>query len=126
TWRELVFILSFVFRMFVIHLISFALWYIGFNPVMLFIVLYAVMALYYIGRYLYKRYLINKIKERLQDENITRVLCLPTLHFNQWRVVAVTEQAYYVGRTFKGQVVFYDRFEKIGPLEGELFQAVKD
>ena len=52
---------------------------------MLFIVLYAVMALYYIGRYLYKRYLINKIKERLPDENITRVLCLPTLHFNQWR-----------------------------------------
>lgn len=126
TWLQLGFINTIDIPMIVMHLIYFALWYIGFNPVMLFIVLYAVMALYYIGRYLYKRYLINKIKERLPDENITRVLCLPTLHFNQWRVVAVTEQAYYVGRTFKGQVVFYDRFEKIGPLEGELFEAVKD
>ena len=126
TWLQLGFINTIDIPMIVMLLIYFALWYIGFNPVMLFIVLYAVMALYYIGRYLYKRYLINKIKERLPDENITRVLCLPTLHFNQWRVVAVTEQAYYVGRTFKGQVVFYDRFEKIGPLEGELFEAVKD
>lgn len=108
------------------HILYFILWFSGFNPVTLFIVLYAVMILYYIVRFIYQRYLVNKIKERLPDDEITRVFCLPTIRFNEWRVVVVAEKAYYVGRTFKGQVVFYDRFEKIGPLEGELFEAVKD
>ncbi|WP_250130188.1 hypothetical protein [Jeotgalicoccus sp. WY2] len=78
----------------------------GFNPVTLFIILYAVLILYYIARYIYQKYLIDKIKKRLPNDEITRVFCLPTIRFNEWRVVVVAEDAYYVGRTFKGQIVF--------------------
>ena len=126
TWLQLGFINTIDIPIIVMHILYFILWFSGFNPVTLFVVLYAVMILYYIVRFIYQRYLVNKIKERLPDDEITRVFCLPTIRFNEWRVVVVAEKAYYVGRTFKGQVVFYDRFEKIGPLEGELFEAVKD
>ena len=126
TWLQLGFINTIDIPMIVMHLLYFVFWFIGFNPVTLFIILYAALILYYIARFIYQKYLIDKIKKRLPDDEITRVFCMPTLRFNEWRVVVVTEDAYYVGRTFKGQIVFYDRFDKIGPLEGELFEAVKD
>lgn len=125
-WLQLGFINTIDIPIIVMHLIYFFLWFIGFNPVILFIALYSILVVYYIGRFIYKEYLVNKIKQQLPNDDISRVFCLPTIRSNEWRVVVVAAAAYYVGRTFKGQIVFYDRFEKIGPLEGELFEAVKD
>lgn len=126
TWLQLGIINTIDIPIIIMHVLYFILWFIGFNPVTLFIILYGVLIIYYISRYTYKRYLVTKIKKLLPNEEITRVFCLPTLRTKEWRVAVVTTDAYFVGRTFKGQVVFYDRFDKIGPLEEELFEAVKD
>lgn len=126
TWLQLGFINTIDIPIIIMHALYFILWFLGFNPVTLFIILYSTLVIYYIGRYIYKKYLVSKIKQLLPTEEITRVFCLPTIRTNEWRVAVVTRDAYFVGRTFKGQIVFYDRFDKVGPLEEELFEAVKD
>lgn len=126
TWLQLGIINTIDIPIIIMHIMYFILWFAGFNPVTLFIILYSVVFIYYIVRTIYQRYLVNKIKARVTDDEVIRVFCMPTIRFNEWRVVVVAEKSYYVGRTFKGQVVFYDRFDKIGPLEGKLFEAVKD
>src|SRR5699024_3658276 len=48
------------------------------------------------------------------------------LKFFEWRIALVTKDKFIVGRAFKAQVVIYDEFDKIGPLEKDLYQIVKD
>ncbi|WP_240921851.1 MULTISPECIES: metal-dependent hydrolase [Jeotgalicoccus] len=126
TWIQLGYINTIDIPIIIMHALYFILWFVGFNPVMLFIILYGVLVLYYITRFTYQKYLIQKIIKQIPDRDISRVFCMPTIRFNEWRVVVISADYYYVGRTFKGQIVFYDRFEKVKPLEGELFEAVKD
>ena len=125
-WIQLGYINTIDIPIIVMHILYFILWFVGFNPVKLFILLYAVIIIYYISRFIYQKYLVTKIIKQLPNDDISRVFVMPTIRYNEWRVVVVAEEYYYVGRTFKGQIVFYDRFEKIRPLEGELYEAVKD
>ncbi|MCG1010958.1 metal-dependent hydrolase [Salinicoccus sp. ID82-1] len=108
-----------------LHVLYFILWYFTGMPVLLFIGLYAVLAIYYITRYMMQRSLVTKVTRQLPNEEISRLFCMPTIHYFEWRIVVVTKKAYYVGRSFRGNIIFYDRFNKSKPIEEERFKSIK-
>src|SRR5699024_11402849 len=102
TWIQLGTINTVDIPILIVHGLYFILWFIGFSPVALFFLMYAFLLLYYIIRYFMQRFLVRKVHKQLPNENIKRTFVMPTLHFNQCRIIAVTETAYYVGRSFHG------------------------
>lgn len=101
------------------------LWAFGFNPVILFFIIYSILAIYYVMRALYKRMLMKKVSRLLPNSEILRLFVMPTIKFFEWRIALVTKDKFVVGRAFKTQVVIYDEFDKVGPLEEELYEIVK-
>jgi inner membrane protein len=125
TWIQLGLINTVDVPIIIMHALYFILWFFGFNPVTLFIVLYVAMFLYYISRLVMQRYLTKKVEKQLPQEYIKRVFCLPTVHFFEWRVVVVAQNSYYVGRSFRGNIIFYDRFNIEDKLPEALFNSIK-
>ena len=125
TWIQLGTINTVDIPILIVHGLYFILWFIGFSPVALFFLMYAFLLLYYIIRYFMQRFLIRKVHKQLPNENIKRTFVMPTLHFSQWRIIAVTENAYYVGRSFQGNIIFYDRFNREEYLPNEIFMSIK-
>src|SRR5699024_6720957 len=64
--------------------------------------------------------------KQLPNEIIRRTCVMPTLHFNQWRIIAGTETAYYVGRSFQSNIIFYDRFNRKDYLLIEIIMSIQD
>ncbi|MFC3418541.1 metal-dependent hydrolase [Salinicoccus hispanicus] len=108
-----------------LHVLYFILWYFTGAPVMLFIGLYAMLAVYYSLRYMMQRSLVTKVIRQLPNEEIDRLFVMPTIQYFEWRIVVVTEKAYYVGRSFRGNIIFYDRFNKSQPIREERFESIK-
>lgn len=125
TWIQLGTINTVDIPILIVHGLYFVLWFIGFSPVALFFAMYAFLILYYITRYFMQRFLIRKVHKQLPNEKVIRTFVMPTLHFNQWRIIAVTETAYYVGRSFQSNIIFYDRFKREDYLPNEIFMAIK-
>ena len=107
------------------HIIYFILWFLGFNPVTMFFILYAVLIVYYITRHLMQRTIKKKATHQLPHQNIKRVFVMPTLKFFVWRVIVVTDTHYFVGRSTHGQIMFYDTFDQKDKLPQALYDIVK-
>src|SRR5699024_5392668 len=101
-------------------------WGCDFIPVTCFFFICCFIAIYYVVRALYKQMLMKKVSRLLPNDEILRLFVMPTLKFFEWRIALVTKDKFIVGRAFKAQVVIYDEFDKIGPLEKDLYQIVKD
>lgn len=112
-----------IMTLLILHLM---LWAFGFNPVTWFFIIYGIIVIYYVVRALYKQMLMKKVSRLLPNDEILRLFVMPTLKFFEWRIALVTKDKFIVGRAFKAQVVIYDEFDKIGPLEKDLYQIVKD
>lgn len=125
TWIQLGIINTVDVPILIAHGIYFALWYLGFSPVILFFIMYVLLAAYYITRYFMQQFLVKKVKKQLPNDAVSRTFVMPTIHFNQWRIVVVTDKAYYVGRSFKENIIFYDRFNREDKLPHKIFMAIK-
>lgn len=125
TWIQLGVINTVDIPIIILHVLFFILWFFGLNPVTLFFGLYGIMLVYYISRFIMQNYLSKKVEQQLPQEYIKRVFCLPTIHFFEWRIVVVAQESYYVGRSFRGNIIFYDRFNTERRMPEDLFNSIK-
>lgn len=125
TWIQLGIINTVDVPILIAHGAYFALWFLGFSPVILFFIMYALLAAYYITRYFMQQFLVKKVRKQLPNDTVSRTFVMPTIRFNQWRIVVVTDKAYYVGRSFKENIIFYDRFNREDKLPHKIFMAIK-
>lgn len=125
TWIQLGTINTLDIFILIAHVLYFILWAIGFNPVMLFFVLYVVLFVYYVTRHMIQWVIKRKVSHQLPHQKITRIFVMPTLKFFVWRVVVVTETHYFVGRSVRGHIMFYDTFDQKDYLEPEIHDIVK-
>lgn len=125
TWIQLGVINTVDIPIIIMHVLYFILWFLGMSPVVLFFILYGAMFVYYLARAGMQQFINKKVERQLPAEYITRVFCMPTIHFFEWRLVVVTQGAYYVGRSFRGNIIFYDRFNKSARINEEVFESVK-
>lgn len=108
---------------FLLHIGGIIAWLFGANPGYTFLTIYAVIALYYVKRYMDKRDIVRTIKEFYP--NTEQIATSPTIKQNQWRVAITTTDYFYVGSVIDGHINIVDQFEKIPLPDNQLFELAK-
>ena len=109
-WIAHGFINTFDAYIFNLHIIGIIAWILGANPGPTWLIIYSIIALYYVKRYLDKREIVKKIKDYFPNtENVTTS---PTMKQNFWRVAITTKDKFYVGIVENGHIQIIDEFHK--------------
>lgn len=123
-WIALGFINTFDPYIFFLHVAGIVAWALGAHPGYTWFVIYSVIVLYYMKRYLDKREIVKKICEHLPDA--THIVTSPTIKQNDWRVAIATPQYFYVGTVENGHIQIIDLFENVPLPHTELMQSIKE
>ncbi|WP_342526128.1 metal-dependent hydrolase [Chryseomicrobium sp. FSL W7-1435] len=104
-----------------IHVIGLLLWALGANPVPTFLIMYAIIIVYYVIRFQVQHAVRHAVK--LKIPNAERIIIAPTMRFYQWRIAAIDGNHYYVGRAYGRNITIYDKFERQPLPENKIVQA---
>ncbi|MFD2046440.1 metal-dependent hydrolase [Ornithinibacillus salinisoli] len=110
-WVAHGFINTFDPYIFTLHLVGIGAWLLGANPGYTFLIIYAVILLYYIKRYYDKKEIVKKIHDHFPD--VEKVATSPTLKHNYWRVAITTSQKFFVGIVENGHIEIVDDYTKV-------------
>ncbi|MBM7601943.1 inner membrane protein [Virgibacillus halotolerans] len=123
-WIAHGFINTFDPYIFALHIAGIGAWLLGANPGYTFLIIYAVIVLYYIKRYMDKREIVKKIKDYYpQTEQISTS---PTLKQNFWRVAITTHDNFYVGKVENGHIEIVDEFKKVPLPKSDMMSIAKE
>ncbi|NLI69037.1 MAG: metal-dependent hydrolase [Bacilli bacterium] len=122
-WIALGFINTFDPYIFFLNVAGIVAWLLGANPGMTFLVIYGVIALYYVKRYIDKREIVETIKEYFPTTEC--VATSPTMKQNFWRVAIKTKDRFYVGTVENGHIQLIDEFERVPLPKTPLVETAK-
>ncbi|PFO07233.1 hypothetical protein COJ85_05745 [Bacillus sp. AFS076308] len=108
---------------FAIHIVGIFIWMLGAKPGVTFLIMYAVIILYYVRRYLAKNSVLHEVKKLIPDA--TEVIIAPTMRFHQWRIAAMNKEQFFVGRSVNKQVEILDRFIRVPVPNTPVIEAAK-
>ncbi|ULT57941.1 metal-dependent hydrolase [Neobacillus drentensis] len=108
---------------FAIHVIGIFIWIVGANPGVTFLIMYGVIIAYYVRRYLAKLKVLQEVKRIIPDA--TEVIIAPTMRFHQWRIAAMNEKEFFVGRSVNQHVEILDRFIRVPVPNTPVIEAAK-
>lgn len=108
---------------FAIHIIGIIVWILGANPGYTFLVMYAIVIGYYFKRYQAKKRVLVEVRSLIPDA--TEIIIAPTMKFHQWRIAAMNEELFFVGRAENGEVKILDRFKRIPVPKTPVIEAAK-
>ena len=120
-WIAHGFINTFYPYIFTLHIAGIGAWLLGANPGYTWLVIYTVILLYYIKRYLDKREIVRKIKDYFP--NTKEIATSPTMKQNYWRVAITTTDKFYVGTVQDGHISIVDEFDKVPLPDSELMNV---
>lgn len=123
-WVAKGFINTFDPYIFLLHVAGIIAWMLGANPGYTWLIVYAVIVLYYIKRYIDKREIVKKIHEYYPD--IEQIATSPTIKHNYWRVAITTTDRFYVGAVQDGHIEIIDEFSKVPLPNNEIINLAKD
>ncbi|MGY0692525.1 metal-dependent hydrolase [Virgibacillus sp. FSP13] len=110
-WVAHGFINTFDPYIFLLHIAGIIAWILGANPGYTWLIIYTVIFLYYIKRYLDKREIVRKINDSFSG--VEQIATSPTIKQNIWRVAITTTDKFYVGSVENGHIQIVDEFNKI-------------
>jgi inner membrane protein len=109
----------FIFSM---HLLGFAIWQSLGHAGVTFIVIDAMLVVYYVLRGIYHRRVMNDVRQQLPGLN--KVYLSPTMRWSHYHVAAESEKYYYVGKISGRRLELIDRFDRMPiDLSNEMIQA---
>ncbi|MGC4377005.1 metal-dependent hydrolase [Fictibacillus sp. Mic-4] len=108
---------------FLMHCIGLVLWYFRFNPGVTFLVIYIILAGYYIWR-IYHRHTVNLLVKKAIPE-VTEIIASPTMSWDRYHLALKTDHQFIVGNIKKGQVHILDTFDRIPVPDSEIIEAAK-
>lgn len=106
-----------------IHVLGIFIWVFGANPGYTFLIIYAVIIAYYFLRFHAQRRVLTEVKKLIPD--LTDVIIAPTMKFHQWRIAAMNESQFFVGKALGHKVEILDRFNRIPVPETPVIEAAK-
>ncbi|MYL57714.1 metal-dependent hydrolase [Virgibacillus halodenitrificans] len=109
-WVAHGFINTFDPYIFILHIAGICVWALGANPGYTWLIIYSVIFLYYIKRYLDKREIVKKVKSYFPGTE--KIATSPTIKQNYWRVAITTKSKFYVGAVENGHIEIVDEFIK--------------
>jgi len=110
-WVAHGFINTFDPYIFLMHIIGIVAWALGAHPGFTWLVIYTVIALYYIKRYIDKKEIVRELNDFFTD--IEKITTSPTIKQNYWRITVTTSEYFYVGTVENGHIKIIDEFEKV-------------
>lgn len=122
-WIALGIINTFDPYIFFLHIGGIIAWLAGSHPGYTWLIVYVVIALYYIKRFLDKREIVNKIKHHYPEA--THIITSPTVKQNEWRISFATPKYFYVGVVEHGHIQIIDMFENVPLPDSPLLQVAK-
>ncbi|MEH7331606.1 metal-dependent hydrolase [Neobacillus drentensis] len=106
-----------------IHVVGIFIWILGANPGYTFLIMYAVIIVYYLRRYQAKRRVLVEVRTLIPDA--TEIIIAPTMKFHQWRIAAMNKSMFFVGRSEDKKVEILDRFKRVPVPQTPLIEAAK-
>ncbi len=88
-WVAHGFINTFDPYIFMLHIAGIVAWLLGANPGYTWLIIYTVIVLYYVKRYMDKREIVKKIQDHFSDTE--QIATSPTIKQNKWRVAITTK-----------------------------------
>lgn len=106
-----------------IHVAAIVIWVIGAHPGYTFLGMFIVL----IGYYLLRFYAQAKVREAVRKmiPDATDIITSPTMKFNLWRIAAMNEEEFFVGRAMGTNIVIYDRFKRVPVPKTPVLEAAK-
>lgn len=108
---------------FITHIIGIIIWALGAHPGYTFLVMYVIIACYYIVRFSLQKMIFQKVHE--QFANVEEIIISPTMRFHRWHLAIMTKDRFYVARVIKKEIILLDKFERIPIPQSEVIIAAK-
>ncbi|MED4206557.1 metal-dependent hydrolase [Neobacillus mesonae] len=122
-WVALGWVNTFDPFIFAIHCLGIIAWIMGAHPGFTFLVMYFIVIAYYIKRYQTRKRVLMEVRVLIPDA--TEIIVAPTMRFHQWRIAAMNEHIFFVGRSVDGKVEILDRFKRIPVPNTPVIEAAK-
>jgi inner membrane protein len=122
-WLALGVINTFDPFIFAIHVLGIIAWVMGADPGFTFLLMYFIIIGYYFKRYQTKKRVLVEVRSMIPDA--TEIIVAPTMKFHQWRIAAMNEDCFFVGRSINGEVKILDRFKRIPVPNTPVIEAAK-
>ena len=122
-WVALGIINTFDPFIFGIHIIGILIWAIGGPPGFTFLTMYAVIAVYYMLRFIMQRTVRSAVLKSIPEAD--EIIIAPTMRFNQWRLAVTSKDCFYVGRAYKRSITIFDKFKRVPVPETPIIEAAK-
>lgn len=122
-WLALGVINTFDPFIFAIHVLGIIAWILGAHPGFTFLIMYFIVIAYYIKRYQTKKRVLMEVRSIIPDAK--EIIIAPTMKFHQWRIAAMNENKFFVGRSVDGKVEILDRFKRIPVPNTPIIEAAK-
>ncbi|MBU8880597.1 metal-dependent hydrolase [Bacillus sp. FJAT-29790] len=122
-WVALGVINTFDPYIFGIHVVGLFIWAFGAHPGYTFLVIYAILIIYYLFRFQAQRTVLNIVKTMIPDA--TDIIIAPTMKYNQWRIAVMNNHQFFVGRAVNNDVKILDQFNRVPVPETPILEAAK-
>ncbi|HEY4552769.1 MAG TPA: metal-dependent hydrolase [Bacillaceae bacterium] len=105
------------------HAVAILIWAFGAPAGYTFLVLYIVLAGYYLFRHIMQRAVRSAVLKTIPDAD--EIIIAPTMRFNQWRLAVTSKDCFYVGRAYKRSITIFDKFKRVPVPETKIIKAAK-
>lgn len=122
-WLALGVINTFDAIIFFIHVVAILLIFAGTDKGMTALSAYIIMAVYYIVRITMRTHIENIVRKRF--DHVEKVIISPTLRFYHYHLAIVTEKYYYVAHIHRGNILLFDKFERVPLPDNAIMQAAR-
>src|SRR5690625_1804848 len=109
-WVAHGFINTFDPYIFFMHIIGIIAWLLGAEPGFTWLVIYTVLLLYYVKRYIDKREIVKELYNYFP--NIEKITTSPTIKQNYWKITVTTSEHFYVGTVENGHIKIHDELDR--------------
>lgn len=122
-WIALGVINTFDAVIFFIHVIAIAFISAGVNKGISALIAYIAMFIYYIIRISMRTHIENIVKKRFHK--VEKVIISPTMRFYHYHLAIVTDKYYYVAHIHRGNILLFDKFERVPLPNTDIIQAAR-
>ena len=122
-WVALGIINTFDTVIFFIHILAIACMLVGSHKGYTALAAYILMIVYYIGRIMMHRNIRSVVQKRFK--NVEKIIISPSYRFYHYHLAVVTTDYYYVARWHRGNIMIYDKFDRVPFPDNAIMRAAK-
>lgn len=105
------------------HVIGLIFWAFGAHPGYTFLVIYAILIIYYLLRFRARRKVYKEVQKLIPDAK--EIIIAPTMKFRHWRIAVMNKHQFFVGRAANSDITIIDQFNRVPVPETPVLEVAK-